>query len=67
MNYSLNKNCFKLYIFFSLFLYSDFIFGIGDAKTNAKITVNFFNFKNFIKFDFYFANLNKKIIHKNNN
>ena len=45
MNYSLNKNCFKLYIFFSLFLYFDFIFGIGDTKSNAKITVNFLSLK----------------------
>ena len=45
MNYSLNKNCFKLYIFFSLFLYSDFIFGFGDTKTNAEITVNFLSLK----------------------
>ena len=66
MNYSLNKNCFKLYIFFSLFLYSDFIFGIGDTKTNAKITVKFFKFKIIIKFDF-FCKFKKKIIHKNNN
>ena len=45
MNYSLNKNCFKLYIFFSLFLYSDFIFDIDDTKTNAEITVNFLSLK----------------------
>ena len=65
MNYSLNKNLLLIICF--LFLISFAIFGIGATKVNSKITVNFFNFKNFIKFDFYFANLNKKIIHKNNN
>ena len=45
MNYSLNKNCFKLNIFFSLILYSDSLFSIRDTKTNAEITVNFLSLK----------------------
>ena len=65
MNYSLNKNLLLIISF--LFLISFAIFIVGSVEWNSKITVNFFNFKNFIKFDFYFANLNKEIIHKNNN